>query len=351
MVKTRPFKALTEDGLSMLENMVPLQILGTGHYLPDHVVFSSEFDTRWHKPDGWTWRHVGVERRHVASLTESSSTMGARAAVRALDAAQIHPEEIDCIVSACSVMEQAIPCLASQIQRQLGLGESGIPAFDVNATCLSFVVALDLMSAAIALGRYKKVLIVSSELPTAGLNPDDHGTAALFGDGAAAVVVGATPQGDSSGLLAAHMSTFGVGGAHCQVRAGGTRFRAEMGFEAYRTASSFEMDGRAIYRLAARHFPAFLEQLLAKARIGVHDLSCIVPHQASGKALDHLVSSLGLPANKIVRIIQHCGNQVAASIPSVLHHAISSQALRRGQLVALLGTGAGVSLGGVVLRY
>lgn len=128
---------------------------------------STEFDVRWCKPLGWTFRANGVEQRHVASPNETSYFMGARAAQRALAAAQLAPQELDCVVSACSVMEQAIPCLGSQIQRALGLGESGIPAFDVNATCLSFLVALDLISCAMAAGRYRKVLIVSSESPSA----------------------------------------------------------------------------------------------------------------------------------------------------------------------------------------
>ncbi len=331
--------------------MISLRILGTGEYLPEQRVPSTEFDTRWRKPSGWTFRACGVEYRHVASPNETSSYMGAQAAQRALAAAELAPQELDCIVSACSVMEQAIPCLGSQIQRALGLGESGIPAFDVNATCLSFLVALDLISCAMAAGRYRKVLMVSSESPSAGLNPDDVATAALFGDGAVAVVVGLAEPESSSSLLAAKVATYSVGNELCQLRAGGTRVRLEKGCEAYQAATFFEMDGKATFRMAARFLPGFSEQLLTAAGVGRDDLSCLIPHQASGRALDKLDSILGIPLTKVVRTIHHRGNMVAASMPGALHHAISSQRLRRGDLFALMGTGAGLSLGGAVLRY
>lgn len=330
---------------------LPFQILGTGNYLPRQTVHSDAFDARWGLAAGTTFRQVGVRQRHVAAPDESSSFMAARAAERALAAAGLQAEQLDVIISACAVMEQAIPCLGAQIQRAMGLGSSGIPAFDINATCLSFVVAMDLAASMVAVGRWKRVLIVSSEMPSAGLNPDDKNVAALFGDGAAAAIVGLPLEGSESALLCSHMRTYGEGAAHCQIRGGGTWLHAQKEVSDWRRSSWFEMDGRATYRLAARHFPDFLQTLLSRADRGMEDLSCIVPHQASGKALDHLCRALGVPAERLVRTLADLGNQVAASIPNALHHAISCGRLQRGDTFALLGTGAGLSLGGLVLRY
>lgn len=328
-----------------------LRILGTGRDLPRRVVPSTDFDARWQRAPGTTFQDVGVRQRHVAAPDESSSAMAARAARQALDAAGLAPDALDCIVSACSVMEQAIPCLGAQVQRALGLGTSGIPAFDVNATCLSFLAALDLVSAAIAQGRYRHVLIVSSEIASAGLDPEDTSTAALFGDGAAAVVLGAAPADSASALLASRIETYAVGADLCQVRGGGTRLRSGTDPAAWRESSRFRMDGPATYKLAARYIRPFLARLLQQAGVAVQALDCIVPHQASGKALDHLTAALRLPPGRVVRTLPDFGNQVAASLPNALHEAVVSGALRRGQLVALLGSGAGLSLGGAVLRY
>ena len=275
------------------------------------------------------------------------------AAKSALSAAGLEASQLDCIVSACSVMEQVIPCLASQVQHKLGLGETGVPAFDINATCLSFLVALDQLACAMAAGRYRRVLLVSSEIPSIGLNPEERSTAPLFGDGAAAVVLETCGDENGSALLASHLETYGIGGDYCRFRAGGTRYWRKPSTSATAEPSSafFEMDGRALLRLAKRHFPVFLGRLLAKSGLTLGEFALVVPHQASGRALAHLPPMLGIAAERIINILASHGNQVAASLPSALHHAISSGRLQRGDCFALLGTGAGVSLGALVLRY
>ena len=332
------------------DSELPVRILGTGVYRPREVIDSVAFDRRWQREPGWTERHCGVARRHRAAPDETSSWMGARAAESALAAAGVAGDELDAIVSACSVMEQAIPCLGVQIQQRMGLGASGIPAFDVNATCLGFVAALDLVACALATGRYRRVLIVSSEVASAGLDADDPTTAPLFGDGAAAVVLGRCPD-RASALLACRLATYGDGHELCQLRAGGTSLRVADDPVAHAAGARFAMDGRGLYRLTRNHLPAFVERLLTAAGRGLDGLDCIVPHQASGQGLDHMVAALGMPPERVVRILPEVGNLVAASIPTALHHAIVDGRLRRGQHCLLLGTGAGLSLGGAVLRY
>lgn len=332
-------------------NSFPLRILGTGEHVPATCIESRTLDERWNKAPGWTLKHAGIERRYYAGEAETTSSMGAIAARSALAAAGMEARELDCIVSACSVMEQAIPCSGALIQRQLGLQESGIPSFDVNATCLSFVAALDLLSTAIAVGRYRRVLIVSSEIASAGLRPDDAETAMLFGDGAAAVVLGSSGEADGAELLGTHFETFSAGADLCQVRSGGTRIRPRNDMAAFLQGACFEMQGRATYRMAAQRLPQFLDRLFERARVGLDQLSCIIPHQASAKGLAHLEAALKLPSNMLVRVLATRGNQMAASIPVTLHHAITSRRVQRGDLMALVGSGAGLSFGGAILRY
>jgi len=328
-----------------------VQILGTGEYVPSRCVSSSSLDQRWSKPSGWTRRHAGIERRYYATADETTSVMGARAAQAAMAAAGIEPRELDCIVSACSVMEQAIPCSAALIQRQLGLGESGIPAFDVNATCLSFLVALDTMSMAIDAGRYRRVLIVSSEVASAGLPEHQAETAMLFGDGAGAVVLGKAAADSAAHIMGTHFETYGVGAELCQVRSGGTRIRARDNLQAFLEGASFEMRGRQTYRMAAQRLPGFIARLVERAGISLAHVDRIIPHQASAKALAHLETLLRLPVGRLVRTLGERGNQMAASIPVALHHAVTSGAVKRGDAIALIGSGAGLSFGGAVLTY
>lgn len=330
---------------------IALRLLGTGEYVPSRRVESAEFDARWGKPAGWTRKHVGIDVRHYAGPDEPASLMGARAAEAALARAGLRADEVDCIVSACSVMEQAIPCTGVLIQNRLGLANTRIPAFDVNATCLSFVTALDLVACGIAAGRWKRVLIVSSEVASAGLNLDDPDTAPLFGDGAAAAVVAAAAPGQDSRFLGAHMETYTEGMALCQVRSGGTRIRLETDEAAFRAGARFEMQGKPTYRLAAKVLPGYFERLFERTGVRAADLKRLVPHQASVKALKNLEYLLDLPEGAIVRVLATRGNQMAASIPIALHHAIERGEIARGDLVALVGSSAGLSLGGCVLRY
>ena len=327
-----------------------LQISGTGEYVPSQQVTSDALDVRWNKPSGWTRRHSGIVSRQFAQGHETSSKMAAEAVRQAARSAAVSLDQLDCIVSACSVMEQAIPCNAALIQRELGLGQSGIPAFDVNATCLSFLVALDLISMALQAGRYRMVAIVSSEIASAGLPWDEPATAMLFGDGAGAVILTATHRPRSGELLASHFENYVMGAEHCRINAGGTRLRVTEEIEVYRREAQFHMDGKATYRLAAQKMQPFLDTLLDKAGVKLDQLAAIIPHQASDKALHHLQHMLKLPDEMIVRTLATRGNQMAASIPVTLHVALQSGRVKNGDLIALVGSGAGLSFGGAVIR-
>ena len=257
---------------------------------------------------------------------------------------------LDAIVAVGSVPAQAIPCTAAFLHRELGLGRSGIAAFDVNATCLGFLAALDLVAQGIATGRFRRVLLVASEVASAGLNWDDTITAGLFGDGAGAIVLG-TPLRPGPMLRATRLQTFSEGAEHCQIRAYGTRTNFREYPEAFQQGSHFEMNGRETYRLAASVLPTFLDDLLADARIGASDVDAWIAHQASGGALKHLQRHLGLPEQRFAMILHDHGNQISASLPLALHHARSCGLAKPGGILALVGTGAGLSVGGAVLEY
>jgi 3-oxoacyl-[acyl-carrier-protein] synthase-3 len=328
---------------------IPLEILGTGEYIPAARLSSEDLDRRWMKPQGWSQSRTGVISRAYAGADETVVVMGAAAAARALDAAGTEAAQLDAIICVGSVPYQAIPCTAAFLQRALGLESSGIPAFDVNATCLGFLAALDLVAQSIATGRYRTVLIVASECVSLGLHTDDHSTAALFGDGAGAVVVGAARRNDAV-LRSTHMQTFSAGANFCQIRAGGSGLSPRENADDYLQATAFEMRGRETFRLALQLLPQFLSTLLDRARIDARDIDVWVPHQASAGAIEHLQRLLDLPADRFITTIDTLGNQVSASLPIALHRGISTGKIKTGQTIALVGSGAGVSFGGAVLR-
>jgi 3-oxoacyl-[acyl-carrier-protein] synthase-3 len=331
-------------------------ILGTGHALPATAVTSTELDHRYGRPSGTTEAVGGVRQRHFAAPDETAALLGAQAARQALAAAGIGLAEIDCLVAASGTMDQGMPSNAALIHRELGLSAHATPAFDVNASCLSFLAALDTLSWPIAAGRYRRVLIVAADIASCGLDWDTLEASAIFGDGAAAAVIG--PSGTDPGeagsgarILAADLATLSEGADLCRIPAGGSRHHPSRIDQAFDPLTLFRMDGKGVFKLASTHLPGFVERLLASAGVERDRLDWIVPHQASHLALAHLTKRLGFARDKVVDIFAEHGNQIAASLPTALDIAIRDGRIRRGQTLLLIGTGAGLSLGGMVLEY
>jgi 3-oxoacyl-[acyl-carrier-protein] synthase-3 len=248
-------------------------------------------------------------------------------------------------------MEQPIPCTASLVQRRLGLESSGIAAFDINSTCLSFLSALDSISYMVESERFKHVLIVSSDIPSLGLNWEHMESCTIFGDGAAAVVLSKSSDESSTSILSSRMETYSEGSKYCQVQAGGTKMHPSQFKESLDEYILFEMDGKAAYKLTASVIDGFIERLFKGTNLSIDDMSLVVPHQASLLAMHHLRKKLGVPEDKLIDIFSTHGNQVAASIPTALHEAFLNRRVKQGDKLLLIGTGAGISLGGMILEY
>lgn len=323
-------------------------LAGSGAYLPQRRVSSAEIDRLCRRPDGWTEEHFKLRERRWAGPDETSSDMAARAAQQALDQAGWRADSLDAVIGACGVMEQPIPSTAVLVQRRLGLGDSGIPAFDINATCLSFLVAFERALLGLAHGQWRRVLVFSSDIASAALDFSEAEAAVLFGDGAAAVLLEA---GDRHRLLGYRFETYGDGSALCRLGSGGTRLTPRSDPAAFAEGSFFRMDGPGVFRLTARKFPPFLARLMAQSGLDLHEIDTVIPHQASASALAHLRRSLGNAACTVVETFRDVGNQIATSIPNALHHARMTGQLGRGTRSLLIGSSAGVSLGGAVVAW
>ncbi|MCX6550342.1 MAG: 3-oxoacyl-ACP synthase, partial [Acidobacteria bacterium] len=259
-------------------------------------------------------------------------------------------EDIDCLVGASGTPDQAMPCNAALMRRALGSGYHAIPAFDVNASCLSFLAALDTLSYLIDAGRYRRVLIVSADIASCGLDWSHLEESGIFGDGAAAVVIGPAEDTESA-VVASAFATFSDGAHLCEIKGGGSRYHPSRVTEPFAPLTTFRMDGKAVFHLVAGQLAAFVQDLVTTAGVPLANIAVVVPHQASAHALRYTRSRLHLRTDQMVDIYASHGNQVAASLPSALHEAVVSGRLRRGDHALLLGSGAGVSLGGVVLCY
>lgn len=324
--------------------MIPLRILATGKALPARAWTAQALDDFLGQSHGSTFKKSGVRLRHMAGDTESQSQLGAMALADALRRADLKASGIDLLIAACGVQEQALPSTACFIAAHAGLAR-GTPAFDVNASCLSFISGLHVAASLLATGAYRRIAVVSSDLASRGVDWDEPEASLIFGDGAAAVIVEAGHA--AQGIRAFRLETYSEGRALCEIRAGGTRRNPRMGAEP--RDYLFRMDGKAVFKLAAQHIPAFLGQLMQQANCDLDSVDVVVPHQASHLGMAHTSKKLGLPNSKIIRIYETHGNQVAASIPTALHEAHITGRAQPGQRLLLIGTAAGLSVGGLVL--
>lgn len=331
-------------------SVAPLRLSGLGAYKPRETVSSEVLDARYGREAGSTRAQYGLDSRRVAAPDETTSMMGAAAARAALAEAGWADGDFDVLIGACGVMEQPIPGTSVLIQNALGLGRSGILAFDINQTCLSFVMALDVAAMGFATGRWRRALIVSSDIASVGLDWSDPVASAIFGDGAAAICIEATEDPNGPALLARELKTYGQGQDLATLRAGGTRIRLEDGLEAFRLAATFQMDPFGIFKAAAKRLPPLIDNVLGQAGLDRASVDLIIPHQASRPGLEHVRRLMGGDPSRVVDIFTDHGNQIAASIPCALHCAWVDGRLAPGTTVLLLGTAAGISVSAMVLR-
>ncbi len=329
------------------------RILGTGKYLPKRKVTSEELGKQLGVDPKWIESHNGPRVRYFVE-DETSSEMGAYAAQDALNAADLTLKDIDCIVCTSSIPEQAIPCTAALVQKHLGGQNSGIPAFDINSTCLGFLTALDTLSYLVEAGRFQRVLLVATEICERHLNFKDPATATLMGDGAAAAVIGKSTPDQDSKIYCARMETYSRGSSMVELKGLGNKYHPDE--YAGNTKLLFRMNGPAIFLFTATVLPGFTNRLMEMSELDPYkDVKVLIPHQASRLALDAIRKRFGISedmaSERSISILEDHGNTVSASIPMALHEAIVQGKLQRGDNAILMGTSAGFSMAGLIFKY
>lgn len=330
--------------------MFPVKIAALGSFLPPRIVTNDELADRLGIDPTWIARATGVLERRYASPAETPLLMGTRAAQTALQAAGLTPDDLDLIVGASASPQQTIPCTAALLARELGVSDGRAACFDLNATCLSFPLALHTVATLLASGSYGTALIVSSERASPSLNPQEHESAVLFGDAAAAAVVTRTPAGEASAIWGGRFVTHPSGADSTVVLGGGA------GYHPNDPATTpemnlFRMAGPRVYRQGARLIGPFLDTVLADFGWDRGQIDALVPHQASRHAIELLHTRLGFRPDQVVNNIAQRGNCVSASLPLALTEAVAAGQIQRGARVLLGGSGAGLTLGLVALTF
>lgn len=323
---------------------LPLKLIATGKALPEQKVYSYELDKRLNKPAGYVQKRSGIIYRHHADLSLSQAQLAGQAIINACQNAGLTLADIDLLINVNGVPQQALPCTAAHILAELDW--QGVAGYDINASCVGFLPALQHAGALLATGCYQRIAISACDLASRGLNWQDEESSLIFGDGAACVIV---EKGDGeTGIKAFLIQNYPEAISHCQIKAGGTAKNPKTGMSD--GDFCFAMDGYAVFKKSSEVLPSFLDQLLHnyKKGFGIHDVDMWIVHQASHLGMTHMIKRLGIESQKIINIYPTHGNQVSASLPTVLHEAVVTGQWQQGKIVAMVGTAAGLAIAGLI---
>ena len=321
-------------------------ISGTGLAKPSEVVPNSFFTEYLDTSDEWITSRSGIKQRYRAVDGETTVTLARDASLTALADAGMSVSDIDLIMLATVTPDTFVPAGSCWLQAELGAHNT--PAMDVNAACAGLAYAMVQAACLIDTGCYKNILVVGSETLSRILNYEDRTTCVLLGDGAAAVVM--TPTDDPQrGLLYQELGADGGGAEHIHMPAGGSRIPAcEMSVA--EKLHTLRMNGREVYKFAVKKFNELVERTLEKTGTRAEDLALIIPHQSNLRIINSVRDRLGLPDEKIAVNIDRWGNTSSASIGLALDEARRAGRVKEGDLVMLLGFGAGLTWGVLLFR-
>lgn len=320
------------------------RILGTGSHLPAQRVSNQQLTERLaadgiETSDEWIVERTGIRARHFAAPDQSSSDLAFPAAQAALAAAGISAEQLDLIIVATSTPDMVFPSTACLLQRKLGA--FGCAAFDVQAVCAGFVYALSVADAMIKSGAASKALVVGAEVFSRILDFKDRTTCVLFGDGAGAVVLGAS---DTPGILATELH---ADARHVDILctpgtvSGGQVLGTPL----------LKMDGQAVFKLAVGVLDKVARAVLDKAGMTDADIDWLIPHQANIRIMQGTARKLRMPLDKLIVTVDEHGNTSAASVPLALDVAVRSGRVKRGDTLMLEGVGGGFTWGAALINY
>jgi 3-oxoacyl-[acyl-carrier-protein] synthase III len=315
------------------------RIAGTGAALPARRVTNAELAERVDTTHEWIVERTGIEARHIAGDGETTATLAAEAARKALAAAGLEAERIGLIVLATATPDQTFPASATRVQAMLGIPDC--IAFDVQAVCTGFLYALSIADNMMKGGMADHALVIGSETFSRILDWEDRATCVLFGDGAGAVVLSAVEEEDV-GILATRL--------HADGRQSDLLY-VDGGVSTTGTVGKLRMQGREVFRHAVVNLANVLGEVLDAAGHRIEEIDWVVPHQANKRILDATARKLGLAPEKVVVTVDRHANTSAASVPLALDTAVRDGRIKPGDLLVLEAMGGGFTWGAAVVRY
>ncbi|RME71888.1 MAG: ketoacyl-ACP synthase III [Planctomycetota bacterium] len=329
------------------------RILGTGHHVPERVVTNHDLEQIMDTSDEWIRQRTGIEQRRWVVPGTGTAELASHAARKALEAAQLDPEEIDCIVFATLSADYFFPGSGVLLARELGIAERGIPAFDIRNQCTGYLYALQVADAFIRQGIYRRVLVAGAEVHSTGLDHTTRGrdVTVLFGDGAGVTILGPS-EDPERGILGIYLHSDGRFAEKLMIEAPTSREQPHISqpmIEAGRAYPS--MDGRFVFKNAVRRMPEVVHEALADQGLRPQDVDHWIFHQANLRINEMVARQLELPPERCYRNIHKYGNLSAGAMPALLDEVVREGRIAPGDLICMAGFGSGFTWGSALIRW
>ncbi len=323
------------------------KISALGTYVPPRVLTNADLEETVDTSDQWIVDRTGIRERHIAEKGVATSDMAAEAARRCLADRGISPDEVECIIVATVSPDMPFPSTACLVQEKIGAHHAW--GFDLGAACSGFLYALQVGAKLIESGAQMKVMVIGADTMSSMIDWTDRSTCILFGDGAGAVLLEPTLDGEEGLLDYAH-EIDGSGALALRLPAGGSLKPANA--ETVAAKEHFvHQDGQTVYKFAVRKMAEISEKVLTRNGVKGKDLACFIPHQANRRIIESTAQRLEMPLDCVLINIDRYGNTIAATVPLAMGTAREEGRLRRGDLVLLASVGAGFTAGATLLRW
>lgn len=321
-----------------------VRIIGVGRYLPEKRLTNADLEQMVETTDEWIVERSGIRERRIAAPEESSSTLGAEAARRALTSAALEPGDIDLVIAGTCTPDGMFPATATLIQHAIGVRDAA--AFDVNAACTGFLVALGTASQFVSSGSARRALVIGTETMSRIVDWTDRDTCVLFGDGAGAIVIEGTPAGEQGAVESFLLRS---DGSHADLLY--ARGPASPNPNGELLKSMIVMDGRSIFRQAVTAMSSAAQEAIASAGLTIDEIALCVPHQANLRILKAMARNIGLSEDRVYVNLDRYGNTSTATIPIALTEATAEGRLAPGDKLLIVAFGGGLSWGAMVMEW
>ncbi|HEY8219762.1 MAG TPA: beta-ketoacyl-ACP synthase III [Methylobacter sp.] len=317
------------------------RVIGTGGYLPEEVRTNEQISQTVDTSDSWIFERTGIKSRRIAGADETASSMAEIAARQAIEAAACDPDEIDLIIVATGTPDRVYPSTGCLLQQRLGI--KNCVAFDVQAACSGSIFALSIADQYIKSGAAKKVLVVGTEICSRVVDWTDRGTCILFGDGAGAVLLGAS---DEAGILSTHIHSDGEFEdlLYCPNPQAATEANKH-------EAGYIKMRGNEVFKVAVNTLGRIVDETLAANDMQQSHVDWLVPHQANTRIIAATAKKLKMSMDHVILTLENQGNTSSASVLLALNEGVRDGRIQRGQVILLEAFGAGFTWGSALIKY